>query len=90
MKPVSPVVAGFEDHEILIAKDQPEYQTLPALVLSDKRVISRWQLTLWERLRLLWFGSLYLHTLTFGQKLQPLVPSVDPPELSFGTFEKIG
>ena len=80
MIPVSPVVAGFEKHEIIIAKDQPEYQPLPALILQDGRVICRWHLTWWERLRLLWSGSLYLQSLTFGAPLQPLLPSVTSPK----------
>ena len=85
MRPMSPVVAGFDKHEIIIAEDQPEYQPLPALILQDGRVICRWHLTWWERLRLLWSGSLYLHALTFGAPLQPQLLSVDQPELSHGT-----
>ena len=82
MKPMTPVVAGFEEYETVIAKDQEEYLDLPALVLQDGRVITRWRLTWWERLRLLWFGSFYLHQLTFGHALQPQLPTLEPVKLT--------
>ena len=39
LKPMTPVVVGFERYETVIAKDQDEYHDLPALVLQDGRVI---------------------------------------------------
>lgn len=81
MYPVTPVVVGFEDQETQLAKDQDQYLTLPALILSDGCVVSRWHLTWRERLRMLWSGSLYLTIQTFGAPLQPQLPSVEPPIL---------
>jgi hypothetical protein len=52
MKPVSPVYSiEFQKHEVVFAKDQPEYLPLPALILKgeDKPVVSRWRLNDVER-----------------------------------------
>jgi len=81
MIPTSPVIPGFEKEEVVFAKDQPEYVPLPAIRCSDGEVISRWRLGWRERLKILWTGSLYLRQLTFGQKLQPQLPTVDCPTL---------
>lgn len=45
MKPVSPVIDGLQEQEILIAKDQPEYGTLPALKADEGYILSRWEVT---------------------------------------------
>lgn len=74
MKPVD-----FEGANVTFAKDQPEYQPLPAHRTQDGQVISCWALTWRERLRLLVTGRLYLSLLTFGQPLQPQLPSVTNP-----------
>lgn len=82
MKPISPVIPGLEEYEIKIAENQPEYETLSALPIDDgQRIISRWRLTLRERLTLLLNGDLYLHTWTFGSPLQPVYLEVTEPEL---------
>lgn len=51
MIPVSPVIKGYEQHEVVFAKSQPEYLPLPALVLEgeEKPVVSRWRLDDEER-----------------------------------------
>jgi hypothetical protein len=51
MRPVTPVIPGYQDKEVVFAKEQPEYLPLPALVLEgeDKPVVSRWQLNDEER-----------------------------------------
>lgn len=84
MKPISPVVQGFEEHEIVFAKDQPQYLPLPALRISDSEctVLTRWRLTWRERLRVLWTGDLYLSQMTFNKPLQPQRPDVVPPRLT--------
>jgi hypothetical protein len=100
--PVAPVLPSSEKHPFggrtinplppgliatVIAKEQPEYRTLPALVSSGRisgrvRVTTRWRLSLGERFRILWTGNLYLQVLTFGDPLQPLKPSVDEPSVA--------
>jgi len=82
MTPQSPVVKGSEDLEAVYAKDQPEYLPLPALPVDDgTRIITRWKLTLRERVRLLLTGDLYLQVLTFRRPLQPVALSVEAPVL---------
>lgn len=80
MRPVSPVLPGFESREIIFGKDQPQYLPLPALPSSGEKrcVTSRWRLTFVERLTLLFTGSLYVQQLTYGNKLQPAVLTVSP------------
>jgi hypothetical protein len=77
MKPVSPVVKGIK--EVLIAKDQPEYVPLPAIVGKNGMVISRWRMSIAERIKALFTGSIYVHVLTFNHPLQPQLLSVDAP-----------
>lgn len=77
MKPIK-----FLGHNVVFAEDQKEYLPLPALVIDDL-TISCWQLTLMERLMLLFTGKLWLSQLNFGQPLQPQLPSVKCP-FTFG------
>jgi len=77
MKPVE-----FEGHNCVFAKDQPQYQPLPARRHADDpdgEVISCWALGWRERLRVLLTGRLWLSQLTFRQLLQPILPSVVKP-----------
>lgn len=86
MTPVSPVVPGFEDCEVVFAKDQPEYLPLPALVRNDSPdlpVTSRWRLTDWEREKIRNGADVVLTLLTFGDPLQPITLEIldqhEPP-----------
>lgn len=86
MTPQSPVVPGLEEHEVKIAEDQDEYGTLPALpLLAEGRVITRWRLSLKERLTALFNGNVYLHVWTFNGPLQPVLLEVTEPELTVST-----
>lgn len=69
----------FPEANIVLAKDQPQYEPLPACVFMDGTMLSCWHLTLWERVKLLWRGKLWLMQLTFHSPLQPQLPSVDKP-----------
>jgi hypothetical protein len=73
MKPIS-----FPEHNIVYAKDQPEYQPLPAY-RDDTESISCWQLTWFERFKLLWTGRLWFRQMNFGTPLQPILPTVHYP-----------
>ena len=68
----------FEGHNVIFAKDQPEYRSLPAHS-KDGVVTCCWELTFWERLKSLLGGRWYLQIHTFGEPLQPLLPSVENP-----------
>jgi hypothetical protein len=76
MKPVSPVAMEPELRcgvsEVIYAKDQPQYLPLPALAFNDGLVVTRWGLSLWERVKVALGGSVYLSQLTFGGPLQPV------------------
>lgn len=68
MKPIE-----FKEQNIVFAKDQPEYQPLPAFKddTPQGEVISCWSLSFSERLRILFFGKLWVSLLTFNKPLTP-------------------
>ena len=69
---------GFDQVNTVFGKNQPEYQPLPAYATKDE-VISCWQLTWREALKLVFTRRLWLRQLTFGSTLQPQCPEVDTP-----------
>ena len=72
----------FKGHNCVFAEDQPEYLPLPAHKGPDGRVTTCWRLTLRERLQVLFKGEMWLQQLSFGQPLQPQLPSADRPQLA--------
>lgn len=72
MKPITPVIPGGKAHEVVFAEDQPQYIPLPAHITADGIVVTRWRLSLGERLRVLLTGSIWLSVMTFGRPLQPV------------------
>jgi len=81
MKPVSPIIPGVSLKETVYAANQPEYNPLPVFKDCEGTVLSRWHLSLRERLRVLFKGDVYLWVSTFNQPLQPLLMQVEPPEV---------
>lgn len=79
MKPVE-----FSEQNIIIAKDQPEYIPLPALMHNDDygHVTSCWQMSWRERLKFLLTGRVYVTLLTFRGPLQPQIVSLEIPEVT--------
>lgn len=73
MKPIE-----FKQQNCVFAKDQPEYQPLPALRLDTREgeVISCWRLSLRERIKILFTGKMWLSLTMFGK---PLTPSFMSP-----------
>ena len=73
MRPVSPVIPGYQDKEVIFAKDQPEYLPLPALILEgeDKPVVSRWQLNAEERKRVAAGADILFTQMIFNGHLCP-------------------
>lgn len=69
-----PVVAGLESHEIVYAKNQPEYLPLRTLRSNDvyRVVLSRWSLTAEQRDAILNGADVFLELSTYGQPLQPI------------------
>jgi len=68
MKPIE-----FPEHNVVFAKDQPEYQPLPAYrdPSPEGQVISCWKLSFRERLRILFTGKLWVSLMMFGRPLTP-------------------
>lgn len=74
MKPIK-----FKEANVTFAENQPEYLPLPAWKGEEGTVISCWQLTWKERLKLLVNGRIWLRMLTFNKPLQPQRLDVDSP-----------
>lgn len=75
----------FPEQTVIYAKDQPQYNPLPAHVVPGDpggRIVCCWQMSWRERLRVLVTGRVWHHVLTFGDRLQPQLLSVDKPEMS--------
>jgi hypothetical protein len=74
----APVVPGLEAHELVFAKDQPEYIPLRALRArtNDGRVMSRWSLTAEQRKAVADGADIFLTLMTFGNPLQPISMAV--------------
>ena len=78
MKPVK-----FKHQNIVFAKDQPEYSQLPALRIDspEGEVISCWKLNFRERIKVLFFGKIWLSLMSFNKPLTPSMLSVDRKDL---------
>lgn len=76
MKPVT-----FKEHNVVYAKDQPEYQPLPVLKDQDGAVVSCWKLSFKEVLQIIFRRKLWLCMQTFNAPLQPVFLTTDKSEL---------
>lgn len=72
MKPIQ-----FPGQNVVFGANQPEYQPLPAMKLPDGEVITCWELTDDEILRIQESKKIYFSQLTFNQPLQAILPMVD-------------
>lgn len=71
----------FDGSNTEFAKNQPEYLPLPAHYSDEGIVTTCWQMTLSERVRVLFTGCMWLQTLTFKKPLQPQKLSAERPIL---------
>ena len=74
----------FAERNVEIAKDQPQYRTLPAFVDPDDPYghrITCWQVSYRDRLKLLLTGRLWVDVMSFNQPLQPLFFSVNKADV---------
>lgn len=69
----------FKHQNIVFAKDQPEYMPLPALRIdsAEGEVISCWKMSIKERLKVLFFGRVWLSLMSFNKPLTPSYMSVN-------------
>jgi hypothetical protein len=79
VKPASPVLVGCP--QIIIAKDQPPYTPISAVVVDQDTIMTRWRLSWWERVVVLFRGNVYLYVMTFGKPLQPLAMQAVKPQI---------
>jgi hypothetical protein len=73
----------FPQQTVVIAKDQPEYNPLPAYRFGDAegRIACCWSLSWRERLRVLFTGRIWHQILTFNQPLQPQLLTIEKPDM---------
>lgn len=72
----------FDGANITLAKNQPEYRSLPAHVDPDDGhipVTACWSLSFRERLEVLFRGVIWHQQLTFGQRYQPAILTTKNP-----------
>ena len=63
---------NFKEANVTFAENQPEYRPLRAYRNPDGMVVSCWEMTVKERLKVLCFGKVWLRMLTFNRPLQPV------------------
>ena len=63
----------FPEVNVTFAEDQPEYLPLPAFRNDSPQgeVVTCWQLSFRERMRVLFSGEIWLSMLTFNKSLTP-------------------
>jgi hypothetical protein len=83
MTPVSPVLPGYEHLEVILAKDQPQYDPLPcAMTLGPSQpAVTRWRLTEEERQQIADGADVVLQQLTFGSPFQPVNLQIVSPDV---------
>lgn len=72
MRPVEPPKLHEGGALVVIAKDQPGYDPLPASVSPDGLVMTEWEPSAEELARLMSGARVRIWAHTFGQPLQPL------------------
>lgn len=75
----------FPEQTVVIAKDQPQYNPLPAWRKPgdpEGRIVCCWKLTWGERLALLFTGLIWHQVLTYNEPLQPQLLGVQKPEMN--------
>lgn len=61
----------FKEQNIVFARNQPGYKPLPAFKDEHGEVVSCWNLTFKERLRVLLTGNIWLCLSSFNKPLTP-------------------
>jgi hypothetical protein len=81
MKPIRPVMPHSDFPEKIWGGSN--YLDLPAVEVTygdgAKSTVTRWRLSAWERIRVLFGGSIWWEQMNFGQPLQPVKPRTYEP-----------
>jgi hypothetical protein len=74
MYPVSPVLPDSTLPEVVLAKDQPQYEPLPVVRLPGRTwpIVSRWRFTDEDREEIAAGADLVLAQMTFGNLFHPV------------------
>ena len=75
-------LVDFKERNVVIAKDQPEYLSLPAHISKDGVVTCCWKLTPDELEQVLVTGMIWHQIHTFKAPLQPQLLSAVKPKLN--------
>jgi len=76
MKPITPHVMTAGSQLVVFAKDQPEYEPLPAAVDPQGVVMTEWELSAEDLAGVVNGGRIRLWIWTFGAPLQPVMLEV--------------
>ena len=69
----------FKHQNVVFSGDQPEYGSLPALRIegTEGYVVSCWEMSLKERVKVLFTGKVWLSLMSFNKPLTPSYMSVN-------------
>ena len=86
MKPVE-----FKYQNSIYAEDQKEYNPLPSLKIegAEGHVVSCWKLSLNERIKVLFFGVIWMDLISFNKPLSPSYLSVTRKDVFSHPDDKI-
>lgn len=76
MKPTLPRAIPDGARLVVLAKDQPQYDPLPAAVCPDGLVMTEWALSAEDLAAVVRGGRVRLWTWTFGEPFQPVALEV--------------
>lgn len=73
----------FKHHNVVFAENQKEYKPIPALRIAGPggHVISCWRLSLWERIKVLFLGRVWMDLMSYNQPLTPSHLSVNRKDM---------
>jgi hypothetical protein len=78
MKPIE-----FKEQNTIYGKKQSEYKPLPAVRIDspEGEVISCWELSLVEKIRVLFTGKVWISQMSFNRPISPILPSTKKSDL---------
>lgn len=76
MKPIE-----FKEQNVVYGKDQKQYMPLPALKFESGTVVTCWELSWKEVIKLVFTRKVWLAMLTFNKPLQPTFLTINKKEL---------